>query len=46
MRYLVVVRPFSTYRIGDVVTDEQSIEKILLSENAENVVRINPPSED
>lgn len=45
MQYLVVVRPFGSYRIGDIVTDEQSIERIMSSENAEHVVRINPPSE-
>lgn len=45
MQYLVVVRPFGAYRIGDVVTDEQSAEKILSSENAEHIVRITPPRE-
>ena len=45
MLYLVVVRPFGPYRIGDVVTDEQSIERILSSEHSEHVVRISPPSE-
>ena len=44
MLYLVVVRPFGSYRIGDVVSDEQSIERILSSEHSESVVRINPPS--
>jgi hypothetical protein len=45
MQYLVVVRPFGPYRIGDVVTDEQSVERIIASEHAEHVVRITPPEE-
>lgn len=45
MQYLVVVRPFGTYRIGDVVTDEKAIEQIVGSEHADHVVRIVPPGE-
>lgn len=45
MQYLVIVRPFGSYRIGDIVTDEPTIEKILSSEHAAHVVRIKPPSE-
>lgn len=45
MQYLIVVRPFGSYRTGDVVTEEQAIEKILDSEHSAHVVRILPPSE-
>lgn len=43
MQYLIVVRQFESYRVGDVVTDEQAIEKILGSEHMADVVRILPP---
>ena len=46
MQYLVVVRPFGSYRIGDIVTDAQSIQKIISCEHADHVVRISAPSED
>ena len=45
MHYLVVVRPFGSYSIGDVVTDETTIAQILSSEHAAHVVRIQPLSE-
>lgn len=45
MQYLVVVRPFGAYQIGDIVTDERSVDRILSSEHAEHVVRVQPPSE-
>jgi hypothetical protein len=45
MQYLVVVRPFGSYRIGDLITDEPTIEKILSSEHSARTVRIKPPSE-
>ncbi len=45
MQYLIVVRPSGSYRTGDIVTEEQSVEKVLASENAAHVVRILPPSE-
>ncbi len=45
MQHLVVVRPFGPWRIGDVVTDEQTIEQTLVSEHADHVVRIAPPEE-
>lgn len=43
MQYLVVVRPFGAYRIGDVVTDADAVQRILTSEHADHVVRITPP---
>ena len=43
MQHLVVVRPFGPWRVGDVVSDPQSVEKIVASEHAAHVVRINPP---
>lgn len=45
MQYLIVVRPFGSYRVGDLVTDEKSIDAILGSEHSAHVVRILPPSE-
>lgn len=45
MEYLVVVRPFGSYHVGDVVTDDSTITLILSSEHASHVVRIKPPSE-
>lgn len=45
MHYLVVVRPFGSYRIGDVVTDEETIERIMASEHADHVVRVSPLKE-
>ena len=43
MQYLIVVRQFGSYRVGDLITDEQAIEKILGSEHSTHVVRILPP---
>lgn len=40
MQHLIVVRPFGPWRIGDLVSDQSSIEKIQASEHAEHVVRI------
>lgn len=45
MQHLIVVRPFGPWRIGDLVTDQPNIEKILASEHADHVVRINPAEE-
>lgn len=45
MQYLVVVRPFGSYRTGDVVSDEKAIEQIVGSEHVDHVVRITPPKE-
>ena len=45
MQHLIVVRPFGPYRIGDVVSDQPSIDRILASEHAAHVVRITPPQE-
>jgi hypothetical protein len=45
MLYLVVVRPFGPYRVGDVISDDESIRQILASDHATNVVRVHPPSE-
>ena len=42
MIYLVVVRPFGPYRVGDVVRDEAEIEGVLGSEHAGHVVRMQP----
>ena len=46
MIYLVVVRPFGPYQVGDVVRDEAEIERVLASEHATHVVRMQPPKED
>ena len=46
MQYLVVVRPFGSYRTGDIVTDEKTMERIVASEHVDHVVRITPPKED
>ena len=46
MQHLIVVRPFGPWRIGDLITDQPSIEKIQASEHADHVVRINPTQED
>ena len=46
MQHLIVVRPFGPWRIGDVVTEQASIETIVASEHAEHVVRIHPPEEN
>lgn len=40
MQNLIVIRSFGSYRIGDVVSDEQSIERILASEHSTHVVRV------
>ena len=45
MIYLVVVRSFGPYRIGDVVRDEAEIERLLASEHAGHVVRMQPAEE-
>ena len=37
---LVVVRAFSTYAKGDLITDQEAIAAVLSGENADNVVRI------
>lgn len=46
MIYLVVVRSFGPYRVGDVVRDAAEIERVLASEHATHVVRMTPPKED
>ena len=46
MQHLIVVRPFGSWRVGEVVDDGEKIEAILGSEHADRVVRINPPKED
>ena len=43
MQHLIVVRPFGSWRMGDVVTRCDGVEKILASEHADHVVRITPP---
>ena len=45
MILLVVVRSFGPYRIGDVVRDEMEVERVLASEHAGHVVRIQPAEE-
>ena len=45
MQHLIVVRPFGSWQVGDVVTDAESIDTILGSEHADHVVRIDPPKE-
>ena len=42
---LAVVRPFGPYRIGDLVTDPAEATRLLASEQAASVVRIQPPQE-
>jgi hypothetical protein len=37
---LTVVHPFKTYKRGDQITDPETIQKILASENAAKVVRV------
>jgi hypothetical protein len=41
--HLVVVKPFSGFARGDVVTDKAQIAEILRSEQAAHVVRVNTP---
>lgn len=43
MQHLIVVRPFGPWRIGDLISDEATIERVLASENADHVVRFHPP---
>ena len=43
MQQLVVVRPFGAWRVGDVVSDQASMERVLASEQAGHVVRVLPP---
>jgi hypothetical protein len=38
--HLVVVRPFGTYRTGDVITDDTKVAAVQRSENAHDVVRV------
>lgn len=45
MQYLIVVRAFASYRIGDLITDEATIEAVTASEHSTHVVRILPPGE-
>lgn len=45
MQHLIVVRSFGPWRIGEVVSEQESIEAILASEHADHVVRIVPPEE-
>ena len=43
MQYLIVVRQFGSYRVGDVVADEETMQTILGSEHSAHVVRVLPP---
>jgi hypothetical protein len=38
--HLVVLKPFATYKRGDVITDATAVEKILAGPQASFVVRI------
>lgn len=42
---LAVVRPFGSYRIGDLVTDPDEVARLLASEQAASVVRVQLPQE-
>jgi len=42
---LVVVRSFGPYRVGDLVRDAAEVERVLTSEHAGHVVRIEPGEE-
>lgn len=42
---LAVVRPFGTYRVGDLVTDPAEVARLLASEQSASVVRIQSPQE-
>ena len=37
---LIVVRPFETYAVGDLITDESRGEALLAGEHAPDVVRV------
>lgn len=37
---LVVVRPFGSHAIGDVITDEAEADRVLTGEHADSVVRV------
>lgn len=45
MIYLIVVRSFGPYRVGDLVREAAEVERLLASEHSGHVVRINPPEE-
>jgi hypothetical protein len=42
MYVLTVIHPFANYKRGDQITDPAAVQKILDSENAPKVVRVNP----
>ena len=37
---LIVVKPFGTYFVGDMITDTGKARELLASENAHDVVRV------
>lgn len=43
MQHMIVVRPFGPWRVGDVVSDQPTMQQIAASEHADHVVRIKPP---
>ncbi len=43
--HLVVVKPFSGFSRGDVVTDQVRVSQILRSEQVAHVVRVVAPSQ-
>ena len=45
MIILVVVRSFGPYRVGDLVRDAAEVDRVLASEHAGHVVRIEPGEE-
>lgn len=44
MHHLVVVRSFGPYRVGEIITDQSEMKKVVASEHGEHVVRISPLS--
>lgn len=45
MIHLVVVRPFGAHQVGDFIRGEEA-ERVVWSEHAGHVVRIQPPEEN
>ena len=43
MLVLTVIHPFATYQKGEQITDPEDMQKVLESENAPKVVRVNQP---
>ena len=45
MTHVIVVRPFGPYRVGDVLSDAETVARVMAGEHAACVVRISPPEE-